>query len=214
MTQRDLRRSRRIDAILESAVAAFRENGSHGTPMEAIADRLLLTKGSLYYYFRDKEEILFAVHQRALDRLFEELERAEAAGGCPCARLERLVAAHVRIMVEGFHGTALALDFGALSAERLAEVVKRRDRYERALRGLVRQGVREGCLRPVAPRLAGFALLGAINWIARWYRPDGAIGPDELSRSLLDVFFSGLRAAPATHPAAVRTRSNRSRRQA
>ena len=112
MTKRALRREQRVTAILESAVAAFRRDGYHGTTMEAIAAELLMTKGSLYYYFRDKEEILFAVHDPALDRLLAELARVKRRRVCPCERLEDLLASHIRIMVEGFHGTALALEFG------------------------------------------------------------------------------------------------------
>jgi len=191
MTKQALRRERRVTAILESAVAAFRLHGYHGTTMEQIADQLLMTKGSLYYYFRDKEEILFAVHDQALDRLLEELARVRRGRGCPCERLEALLAAHIRIMVEGFHGTALALEFGALSPKRLRRVVEKRDRYERALRLLIAQGIRQECLRRVDPKMAGMAVLGAINWIARWYRPGGEAGASEVSRDFLDLFMGG-----------------------
>src|SRR5580765_2931799 len=118
VTKQALRRKHRVEAILESAIAAFRRHGYHGTTMEQIADQLLMTKGSLYYYFKDKEEILFAVHDRALDRILDELEAVHRKGGCPCEQLEGLLSAHIRIMVEGFHGTALALEFAALSADK------------------------------------------------------------------------------------------------
>jgi hypothetical protein len=95
-------------------------------------------------------------------------------------------------MVEGFHGTGLALEFGALSPPRLRKVVAKRDRYEAALRELIQKGVRAGCFRPVEPRMAGFALLGSINWIARWFRPDGPVKAEGLAKSFLDVFMGGL----------------------
>lgn len=191
MTKRALRRERRVTAILESAVAAFRRHGYHGTTMEEIAAELLMTKGSLYYYFRDKEEILFAVHDRALDRLLAELARVKRRRVCPCERLEDLLASHIRIMVEGFHGTALALEFGALSPRRLRRIVEKRDRYERAMRALIEQGARQGCLRATDPKLSGMAVLGAINWIARWYRPGGAADARVVARHFLDLFMGG-----------------------
>ena len=191
MTRQTLRREKRVEAILESAVAAFRRNGYHGTTMAQIADQLLMTKGSLYYYFKDKEEILFAVHDRALDRLLAEQERVRRRRVCPCERLEDLLASHIRIMVEGFHGTALALEFGALSARRLRAVVETRDRYERAVRSLIEQGARQGCLRATDPKLSGMAVLGAINWIGRWHRPDGPAGTREVARHFLDLFMGG-----------------------
>lgn len=198
MTKQALRRKKRIDEILASAIAAFRRDGYHGTSMEQIADQLLMTKGSLYYYFEDKEEILFAAHDRALDRLLEELEQVRRRGGCACEQLGNLAAAHIKIMVEGFHGTALALEFGALSPRRLQRVVAKRDAYEAGVRGLIERGAREGCFRAVDPKMSSMALLGSINWIARWYRPGGELGAEEISRRFLDLFQGGLRPRPAS----------------
>ena len=192
MTRRAQKRRRKIDAIIESAVAAFRMHGYHGTSMEQIADQLLMTKGSLYYYFRDKEEILFAAHDRALDRILAELDRVRSGSGCPCAQVEALIRAHIRVMVEGFHGTALALEFGVLSSRRLRAVVAKRDRFERGLRDLITAGVRAGCFRASDPKLTGLAILGSINWIARWHRPDGPSGAGEVAQRFLDVFMGGL----------------------
>jgi len=191
MTKQSIRRERRVTAILESAVAAFRQHGYHGTTMEQIAEQLLMTKGSLYYYFKDKEEILFAVHDNALDRLLAELDRVKRRRVCPCERLEDILSSHIRIMVEGFSGTALALEFGALSPRRLRVVVEKRDRYEQAVRSFIEQGARQGCLRPTDPKLSGMAVLGAINWIGRWHRPGGPAGAQEVARHFLDVFMGG-----------------------
>lgn len=214
MTKQALRRERRIDEILASAVRAFRQRGYHGTSMDSIADELLMTKGSLYYYFKDKEDILFAIHDRALDHTLAELERVRGIDTCACQRLEALVAAHIQIMVEGFYGTGLALEFGALSPARLKKVIDKRDRYELGLRDLVAEGIRSGCLREVDPKLAGFAVFGAINWIARWYQPGGTLQPRDLAASFLDLFMSGLRAKTAGAAARHRPVRNPTRRSA
>ena len=218
MTRQALRRQHRIDAILASAISVFRRHGYHGTSMDQIAEQLLMTKGSLYYYFRDKEEILFAAHDRALDRILEELERVRRGPGCPCEQVEALLAAHIRIMVEGFHGTALALEFSVLSPRRLRAVVDKRDRFERGLRTMLEKGAAEGCLRPVDAKLAGMAMLGSINWIARWYRPDGPLGPQDVAVRFLDLFRGGLApgkpARAHMHPAASGVRPRPARRGA
>src|SRR5438132_11311814 len=64
--------SMRID-ILTSAAKAFRKLGYHGATVEQIAAALHMKKGNLYYYFKNKEEILFACHQYSLDRLTQLL---------------------------------------------------------------------------------------------------------------------------------------------
>ena len=189
--------------ILESAVRAFAARGFHGTSMEEIAGELRLTRGSLYYYFRDKEEILALCHLAALEAVLEAAERVRAAGLPPDETLRRLVVEHVRIQVDKFHGTALALEFDALEPKARAAVVAARDRYERALRQILADGIAAGLFRPVDPKLAAFAIFGAVNWIGRWYRASGPASPDEVGAQFAEVFLEGLRAQPgAARPGA------------
>src|SRR5512132_2552063 len=69
----------RID-ILKSAAKAFRRLGYHGATVEQIASALHMKKGNLYYYFKNKEAILFACHQYSLDRLMQLLDDIEHSG--------------------------------------------------------------------------------------------------------------------------------------
>ena len=187
------RRARRSDAILASAVAAFGRHGYHGSSMREIADTLARTKGSLYYYFGSKEDILFAAHDRALDHMLEVLARVETDDRDPEWQLRQLVVEHTHAMVDGFHGTALALELDALTPARRRRVVAKRDRFEKGLRRIIERGVRLGTFRPLDARLAGFALLGSINWTARWYRPGGVFAAGELGEVYADLFLGGLR---------------------
>ena len=186
------KRREKRSRILESAVRAFGVRGFWGTSMDDIAEELLLTRGSLYYYFRDKEEILALCHTVALEAVLDVLERVRAASLTPDAALRRLIAEHVRIMVDKFHGTALALEFDALDARRRAPVVEARDRYERGVREVIAEGIRRRVFRPVDPKLAAFAIFGAINWMARWYRAGGAASADAVGEHFADVFLRGL----------------------
>jgi TetR/AcrR family transcriptional regulator len=185
------RRAQR-NRILESAVRAFGARGFWGTSMDDIAEELLLTRGSLYYYFRDKEEILGLCHSMALEAVLEVLERVRAASLPPDVALRRLIVEHVRIMVDKFHGTALALEFDALDAGRRTPIVEARDRYERGVRDVIAEGVKRRVFRPVDPKLAAFAIFGAINWMARWYRTGGGASADEVGEQFADIFLRGL----------------------
>lgn len=181
------------DQILDIAVAAFRRRGYAGTSIGDISRELQLTKGSLYHYFRDKEDILFSCHERSLDHLLSTTRAVRRAHPHAESALRELIHEHAGIMVEEFRGTALALEVGALTGLRLRRVVSRRDEYEGTLRGLIEEGVRSGAFRPVEPKLAAFAILGAINWMARWYRDDGGASPDEIGRFFADLFLRALK---------------------
>jgi AcrR family transcriptional regulator len=185
----------RRDHILDIAVSAFRLKGYAGTSMQDIGRALERTKGSLYYYFPDKEAILFQCHERALQHILAVARAVPGRTTDPAAALRELIERHVEIMVHEFHGTALALEVGALTGRRLARVVAMRDRYERILRGVVGAGVRSGVFRRVDVKLATFSILGAINWIGQWYRVSGGLSAADIGRSFADLFLQALRAS-------------------
>jgi AcrR family transcriptional regulator len=187
-TKRRAKRAR----ILESAVRSFAAKGFYGTSMDDIAEELLLTRGSLYYYFKDKEEILALCHETALEAMLEVTGRVRASQLPPDEALHRIVVEHVRVMVDKFHGTALALQFDALDPKRRASVVAARDAYERSVRDVIAAGIARKVFRPVDPKLATFAILGAINWLARWYKSGGGSSAEEIGESFADVFLAGL----------------------
>jgi TetR/AcrR family transcriptional regulator len=107
-------------------------------------------------------------------------------------RLTLIIKEHVRVMIETLEGSPLAFEMTALSPERQAEIIEARDRYEHGLRKIIDKGVKDGEFRPVDSKLAVFAILGAINWIARWYRSDGAVQAPELGEQFADYLVGGL----------------------
>ena len=182
------------EAILRSAAGAFRRKGYHGTSMEDISEQLLMTKGSLYYYFADKEEILFACHDFSLDRVLDRMQAViEAEKDSNAAdRLGALIQGLVDVMIDDLQGSALALDFTALKEELLEKIIAKRDKFERGMRAVINEGVKSREFRNVDPKLATFAILGAINWISKWYRPDGTFKAADIGRMYSDLFVKGL----------------------
>jgi len=187
--------SRRAE-ILRSAVAAFRRRGYHGASVDEIARTLGMTKGNLYYYFKNKEEILFFCHDWSLDILLDRLAEVEEAGGPPDRQLRRLIVAFVHMIIDELHGTALTMDLQALSPARLRRVIAKRDRFDRGLRHIVQEGMEAGVFARGDPKLAAFAVLGAVNWITRWYDPRGPKGSEEIGRAMADMVLDGLRGRP------------------
>ena len=202
MTRVAARRRQRSDAIHASAVAAFGRHGYHGTSMREIADALELTKGSLYHYFENKADILYAAHDRSLERMQRAVERIEASGADPASQLHELVVEHVRAIVDSFHGTALVLELDALPEPARRRIVARRDRFERAARRILERGALSGVFRDADPRLTGFAIFGAINWIARWYRPQGGADAERIGQAFAELFLNGVRRTRRPAPGA------------
>ena len=179
--------------ILKSAAAAFRRLGYHGATVEQIAAALHMKKGNLYYYFHNKEEILFACHQYSLDRLLSILDEVEHSTLSAEQKLRQLIVAFVHTILDELHGTALFLDLEALSPAHLKTVIVRRDRFDHGMRQVIEEGLRSRQWGGTNAKLVSFAILGAVNWIPRWYDPDGPSSSQELADLFADYLLAGLR---------------------
>jgi AcrR family transcriptional regulator len=188
---RDKRERRRAE-ILHAALRAFRDKGYHATTLDDIAEHVGVRKTALYHYFPDKEAILYECHRESLAEVRRLMTIAGQHAESAAEHLALIIREHVRVMIETLEGSPLAFEVTALSPERQAEVIRARDKYERGLRRIIDQGVRDGEFRIVDSKIAVFAILGAINWIARWYRPEGAVRAPELGEQFADYLVGGL----------------------
>ncbi len=189
------KRERRRAEILHAALRAFRSKGYYATTLDDIAVLLGVRKTALYHYFPDKEAILYACHKEGLEEVEGIIADARRRSPKHAEQLAHAIREHVRVMTDTLEGSSLAFEVSALSARHQAEVIGRRDRYELALRDIVRRGIHAGEFRALDPKLAVFAILGAINWIARWYSPQGTVQQPVLGAQFADHLVRGLLAA-------------------
>ena len=182
----------RID-ILKSAAKAFRRLGYHGATVEQIARALHMNKGNLYYYFKNKEEILFACHQYSLDRLLQLMDEVCQSDRAPSEKLRTLIVAVVHTILDELHGTALILELEALSPAHLKTVTARRDRFDHGIRQVLEEGMADGSFASNDAKLRSLALLGAVNWIPRWFNPAGPATSSEIADRFADYLIAGLR---------------------
>ena len=191
----DKHRRRRAE-ILQAALGAFRERGYHATTLDDIAIRLGLRKTALYHYFPDKEAILYACHLESLSQLEQLAAEARTRFARPAEQLAFVIREHVRVMTDTLQGSPLAFEVTALSPDHQRDIIRGRDGYERVLRDIIVQGIRAGEFRATDPKLAAFAILGAINWIARWYQPGGPLQAQELGEKFAEQLLGGLTCSP------------------
>ncbi|MFI5291119.1 MAG: TetR/AcrR family transcriptional regulator [Polyangia bacterium] len=183
---------RRRGEILAAAGAALRKHGLSGAGMRQIAGAVGLSPGNLYYYFRNKEELVYFCQDQTLDAL-DEVARAARAEESPAARIATLVRGHLRALLDtGAAGAIHLEDLDGMPPALHRKLVQKRDRYERSVRELIAAGMRSGELRNGDPKLAAFALLGALNWSARWFHPGGAYSIDQVADGFIDQLLGGL----------------------
>ncbi len=184
---------RRVE-ILKSAAAAFRRRGYHGASVDEIASALAMTKGNLYYYFRNKEDILYACHEYSLDILLSLMEQVQQESIPADQRLRKLILAFVHLILDELQGTALTLDPEALSAPLLTKIIAKRDEFDRGMRAIIRQGMDDGLFAKGDPKMIEFAIMGAVNWISKWFDPAGSMTSDQIGEAFADYLVGQLRA--------------------
>jgi AcrR family transcriptional regulator len=191
---------RRIE-ILKSAAAAFRRRGYHGASVDEIASALDMTKGNLYYYFQNKEEILFACHDYSLDELLALMDHVRGEATRPDEKLRTLILAFIHMMLDELQATALTLDLQALSPPLMKRIIAKRDRFDHGLREIVQQGMDSGLFRPGDPKMIGFAIMGAVNWTTKWFDPAGPMTSEAIGQRFADYLVGGLLYEPVTYAA-------------
>lgn len=183
----------RRDAILTAAATAFVEHGYGATSVDDIAERLGVSKPTLYYHVGGKQELLGASFTLALDAYSDAVEDEAVSGVTGRERLHQVVQKYVEITTT-VHGRCLHrvpdVELTPEVRDRLRAVKRKVDAR---IRDLLREGVRDGSLRSADIRMSTFAISGAMNSIAQWYSPSGKLSPEEIAERLWDSFAEGLR---------------------
>jgi AcrR family transcriptional regulator len=184
---------KRRQQIEDVASKLFRERGYAGTSVRDIAQELNLQGGSLYAHVASKEDVLWAIVIRAADHFQALVGPIAASDVAPAARLREMIRAHVRVVTSSQRDAAVFLhEWRLLSADRRSAVAARRDAYEGLFRKVISEGSAAKVFRSVDPRLTAMAMLSALNGIATWYRPDGALSADQIADQHADLFLHAL----------------------
>lgn len=205
-------------AILDAAASVFMRLGFAGTTLDDICEALGATKGSIYYHFRNKSALFFAVLRRSLDLTRAALAPHAGSDQPPAARLRAMARAHALLVMTELpylrvaaQGLELHLSGRTSPQERrqMRAINALRDANEALYLRVIEQGVASGAFRPMDPRLVVKPLLGALNWTSRWYQPrpgetaaERHAIADEIAEFALAALSSrpSLRTAPRTAP--------------
>ena len=166
-------------AVILSAASAFRRRGYHNTSMTDIGKALGLTKAALYYYVKNKEEILFESHLMAYDSMDEILKASQPSDQTGLDYLESVFRQFVDLLTQS--GVSLLTDVDSLSGEGQSEILARRNKIEKRVIRIVKNGQSDGSIRGGDARLHVFFFMGALNWLNAWFDGDGRLNGEDIA---------------------------------
>ncbi len=183
-------------SIVREAARSFNRAGFHGTSMGDIAQRLGVTKAALYRYVPSKHELLFESFNLAMDSSFANLDRGERMGRNGLEKIQIALKGYLEDLIGELGHPVVLLEENALLPEQSRLVVKRRDQAEQRYRNLIKEGMEDGSIAPCDAKLAVFALLGAVNWVPKWYRDGGEWSATQVAESLVKIATRSIAAHP------------------
>ena len=158
--------------MLRAAAQCFNQKGYSGTSLRNVADVLGLTDAALYYYVRNKEELVYLCYLRAADLGREALERAGAEGKDGMDVIVRYFRYHIEMMVGERGPIAIMSEIPSLKAKHREEVLELSRQRSINFEAVLEAGISDGSIAKCNVRMTGNAIMGSINWIPKWYHGD------------------------------------------
>jgi TetR/AcrR family transcriptional regulator, cholesterol catabolism regulator len=185
--------------ILRTAARLFQQRGYDATSMNDVAAALKLSKGGLYHHFQSKDEILYEIMNHAMEITQERVLNPVRGIADPEDRLRTLIRLHIEVVLSPRDReiTVMLHENHPLPPALRKRINSRKKDYIHFLENLMeevqnnaQQSRRAG--GKVSPRAAAFALLGMINWIYQWYKPEGELQAKNLIPQFADLIFGGI----------------------
>ena len=160
------------DRVLKAAAHCFNQKGYSGTSLKNVADMLGLTDPALYYYVKNKEELVYLCYVRAADIGREAMEQAIAEGGNGLEQVRTYLRYHIESMVGKRGPIAIMSEIPSLMPKHRDEVLELSRQHSIAFEIVLQRGIDDGSIRECNVRMTGNAIMGSINWISKWFHGD------------------------------------------
>ncbi len=186
--------SARMEEILACAAELFYEKGYHATTIEDVAREVGMLKGSLYYYIRSKEDLLYELLLGIIVKGVKHASRAIDGVADPTERLEKAVEAQIEHIIQNQTYVGLFLhEFDTLSGKRQKRIQEEMVKYQNMFVDAIRDGQKLGQFVEADPLLLTDAILGMTNWIYRWYPGTHSPGLDGVKKTFIAFIMNGIK---------------------
>jgi AcrR family transcriptional regulator len=191
--------SSRQTEIIRGAARVFKAKGYHAATIQDIADEVGLLKGSLYHYVASKEELLYLVVKDPIRRVYRRLEKIADGKGSAREKITRAIAVHLEAFDAHYpHLFVYVREMDSLWVRLKDRIAESPKHYERLWHRILQDGIKAGELRDdLDVKVVTYAILGAMNWMYKWYEQHGRLSMREVANIFARTFLDGLLVKPA-----------------
>jgi AcrR family transcriptional regulator len=194
---REQQREAKRQAVLQAAAQLFNERGFHATSLDDIAARLGVSKPTLYYYVKNKDQILLQCVSQGLAMTLEGIEASRREGGHAIDQLRACMRVYADIVTQPFGMCLIRVGDEEVPEPSRTELRRMKSEIDHAFRRLVAQCVEEGSVAPCDPKMTAFVIAGALSWVGRWYQPGGEYTAEEVAERCIATLMGGVLKRPA-----------------
>ena len=181
------------DKLLRVAAGCFNRKGHSGTSLKDVAALLNLTDAALYYYVKNKQELVYECYKRAAELGWEAMQQGREEGTDGLGRVERYLHHHIEAFCGPRGPIAIMSEIPALDEAHRNDILKRSRRHSVAFEALLQEGIDDGSIAQCDVRMTGNAIMGALNWIPKWFHNDDLALAGQISTEFASYLVRGLR---------------------
>ena len=200
------------EAVIRAAARAFNAHGYYNTSIDQIAATLNVTKPTIYYYVANKEQLLLECILAGLERVLEPFREPHRPDVSARERFNDMIRHYAQAIASEYGWCMVRAEDLGLGTESIARIKKLKSEIDQGIRRLLEDGVRDGSIQTDDFKMTAFALAGALNWIAHWYRENQSMTGAEIAEAFVRIFNQGLTPRTGAPRPAAPTRSRRRRK--
>ena len=179
--------------ILDTAQQLFSQQGFVSASMRDLAKELDIKPPSLYSHYDSKNDILWEIALRCAQEFFQHVLPLAQGAALPEVRLKKMIRAHVEIIVKNMDASAIFFhEWQMLEGEKKEIYSALIQEYEATFAGVIKEGIASGIFRDIPTKFMTSTLLSAINWIQLWYKPEGKMSVEDISKEFQSFIIIGL----------------------
>jgi len=153
---------------------------------------LQVTKPTLYYYVENKEDILFQCLHTAIIELLDKTDTILDSANTGIEKLTDFIHLFISVFDDEFGRCLARPGPEPLSDKYLDQIEPLYVRLDASMREMIDDGIADGSMRACNAKITAFTLFGAINWMTRWYQPEGEMTTRQVADEMARLFVHGL----------------------